>query len=84
MQFIYPQQNAVISIPKQLSGQLGKVTFELAHNNAKSSVFWHLDEQFIGTTEDFHQVSLTPEAGKHSLTAVDNEGNRISVSFTIK
>ncbi len=84
MQFIYPQPNAIITIPKQLDGKLGKVTFELAHNNPKSTVYWHLDEQFIGSTEDFHQISLTPEAGKHSLTTVDNEGNQISVSFTIK
>ncbi len=84
MQFIYPQQNAVITIPKLLNGQLGKITFELAHNNPKSTVFWHLDEEFVGTTEDFHQISLTPESGRHSITAVDDEGNRISVSFTIK
>ncbi len=84
MQFIYPQQNAVITIPKQLDGKMGKITFELAHNNQKSTVYWHLDENFIESTEDFHQISLTPKSGKHSLTAVDNEGNQVSVNFTIK
>jgi penicillin-binding protein 1C len=84
MQFIYPQQNAVITLPKQLNGKTGDVIFELAHNNPKATVYWHLDEEFIGTTEDFHQISFIPETGKHTLVAVDNEGNKVSVGFVIK
>ncbi len=84
MQFIYPQQNAIITIPKQLDGNPGKVAFELAHNNPNAIVYWHLDDQFVGTTENFHQVALTPSVGKHTITVVDNEGNRLSVQMQIQ
>ncbi len=84
MQFIYPQQDAVITLPKQLDGSRGEAVFELAHNNPNAIVYWHLDDYFIRETENFHQVRMAPESGKHTLTVVDNEGNRLSVGFTIK
>ncbi|MDR1720763.1 MAG: penicillin-binding protein 1C [Dysgonamonadaceae bacterium] len=84
MQFIYPQSNAVITIPRQLDGSEGKVVFELAHNNPSAIVYWHLDEDFIGSTDHFHQISLTPSPGKHVVTVVDGEGNRLSVKIEIK
>ncbi len=84
MQFIYPQMNARIFLPKQLDGSKGQITFELAHSHPKATVYWHLDEEYLTTTEDFHKISVLPSPGKHSLTAVDNEGNSVSVSFVVE
>lgn len=83
MQFIYPQMNARVFLPKQLDGSPGSVTFELVHSNRKATVFWHLDEEYITSTEDFHKVSLIPSSGKHSITVVDDEGNTLSVTVFI-
>ena len=80
MQFIYPPMNARIKLPKQLDGSKGFLTVELAHNNPNATVFWHLDETYQAQTQDFHKISLQPAAGKHSLTAVDGEGNTISTT----
>ena len=76
MQFIYPPMNARIKLPKQLDGSKGFLTVELAHNNPNATVFWHLDETY--------KISLQPAAGKHSLTAVDGEGNTISTTFFVE
>ena len=84
MQFIYPPMNARIKLPKQLDGSLGFLSVELAHNNTHATVFWHLDETFQAQTQDFHKISLQPAAGKHSLTAVDGEGNTISTTFFVE
>ena len=84
MQFIYPPMNARIKLPKQLDGSKGFLTVELAHNNPNASVFWHLDETYQAQTQDFHKISLQPAAGKHSLTAVDGEGNTISTTFFVE
>jgi len=81
MQFIYPQMNARISLPKQISGEQAKITFELAHNNLNAIVYWHLDNSYITSTQDFHKISLSPSTGKHSMTVVDGEGNSLSVTF---
>ena len=84
MQFIYPPMNARIKLPKQLDGSKGFLTVELAHSNPNATVFWHLDETYQAQTQDFHKISLQPAAGKHSLTAVDGEGNTISTTFFVE
>lgn len=84
MQFIYPPMNARISLPKQLDGNKGNMTIELVHSNPNALIYWHLDDTYLMQTEDFHKLSLQPTPGKHSLTAVDNEGNTVSTTFFVK
>ena len=84
MQFIYPPMNARIKLPKQLDGSKGFITVELAHSNPNATIFWHLDDTYQTQTQDFHKISLQPAPGKHSLTAVDGEGNTVSTTFFIE
>ena len=84
MQFIYPQVNARIKLTKQMDGSLGEVTFELAHSRNHATVFWHLDEEYITSTQDFHKISIRPSVGKHSLTVTDNEGYTLSISIWVE
>lgn len=85
MQFIYPSyNNARLTIPKQMDGTKGVVTFELAHITPQALVFWHLDEDYITATTDFHKITLAPDKGKHNLTCVDDKGNTLSISFYIE
>ena len=84
MQFIYPPINAHIRLPKQLDGSKGFLTVELAHTDPNATVFWHLDDTYLMQSQDFHKISLQPASGKHSLTAVDGEGNTVSTTFFIE
>lgn len=84
MQFIYPQQNASIILPKQMDGRMGEIVFELAHSQSDALVFWHLDDVYVGSTEHFHRKALAPSSGKHSITTVDNEGNSLSISVEVR
>ncbi len=84
MQFIYPQMNAKVYLPKQLDGSKGNVTFELVHSNQKAEVYWHLDNTYLTMTQDFHKITFLPNPGKHSMTVVDSEGNSLSVSFYVE
>ena len=43
MEFIYPEEGATITIPRQLDGSIAGVTFNLAHRTPDSVVYWHLD-----------------------------------------
>ena len=72
--------NAHIKLPKQLDGSKGFITVELAHSNPNATIFWHLDDTYQTQTQDFHKISLQPAPGKHSLTAVDGEGNTVSTT----
>lgn len=84
MEFIYPYSGAVVSIPKQLDGSPGRLVFELAHRNPQAKVFWHLDETYMGETQNFHKKELSPVKGEHRLTVVDEAGNSTSIRFTVK
>ena len=83
MEFIYPEGGATIYIPRQLDGSIAGVTFNLAHRDPGQTVFWHLDNEYVGQTRFIHQMRLTPSPGKHSVTVVDEAGNSHSVGFTI-
>jgi penicillin-binding protein 1C len=84
MQFIYPYPGAVIKITKQLDGSRGRAVFELAHRKPAAHVFWHLDEDYLGQTSDIHQQELSPGAGEHRLTVVDEEGNALTIQFRVE
>ncbi len=83
MEFIYPENGAVIFIPRQLDGTIRGVTFNLAHRNPSTAIYWHLDNEYVGQTRKIHQMTLIPEVGKHTVTAVDESGNTLSAGFTI-
>ena len=83
MEFIYPESGAVIYIPRQLDGSIAGITFNLAHRAPSANVFWHLDNEYVGQTQMIHQMTLKPSPGRHTVTAVDDSGNSISVGFTV-
>ena len=82
--FRLPPMNARIKLPRQMDGSKGFITVELAHSNPDATIFWHLDETYQTQTQDFHKISLQPAPGKHSLTAVDDEGNTVSTTFFVE
>ncbi|GHT04492.1 penicillin-binding protein 1C [Bacteroidia bacterium] len=84
MQFIYPHGNAHVHLPKQLDGSEGKITFELAHNNRNATVFWHIDNEYIASTTDFHNLSVKLSTGTHFITVVDDEGNTLSCRIEVE
>ena len=75
MQFIYPQSNTTVYPQKQLDGTIGNITFELAHNNRNATVFWHINNEYITSTTDFHKLSIKLSTGTHTITVVDEDGN---------
>jgi penicillin-binding protein 1C len=84
MELIYPQQNISVVLPRQLDGFQGKIVFRAAHRRSSAVIFWHIDNQFIGSTQPPHQLPVAPDVGKHRLTLVDNEGNTIAGYFTVE
>ena len=84
MQFVYPTMNARIFLPRQMDGSKSQLTCALVHSVPKATVYWHLDNNYLAETQDFHKISLLPSSGKHTMTAVDNEGNTVSVTFFVE
>lgn len=83
MEIIYPNSVKELYLSKDLDGSTGKLVFEVAHRNSAAEVYWHIDDEFIGTTNHFHQIEVDPALGKHTLTVVDQFGETITKRFAI-
>ncbi|NGP87100.1 penicillin-binding protein 1C [Fodinibius halophilus] len=83
MELIYPHDASQIYVPKEMDGSKGKTVFEVAHRGSRSTIYWHLDEQYLGKTEAPHQMALSPEPGQHRLTLVDEDGVTLRHNFEI-
>lgn len=82
MKIIYPKKISKIHIPVNLKGELEKVNFEATHRDKDGIIFWHIDNDFVGSTETMHQISVQPSPGKHTLKLVDSKGNVFEQRFT--
>lgn len=83
LDIIYPEEGAKIYVPLELNGERGKTIFTATHRNTNAKLFWHLDNEYIGTTQRFHQIATNPLPGKHTLTVEDENGETVSRSFEI-
>ncbi len=83
MDLIYPKLNARIFIPRQLDGRLGSALFEVAHRNQQTTIYWHLDGNYLGSSKGTHRLAVTPLPGKHTLTLVDEQGEELENVFSV-
>ncbi|MDR2556681.1 MAG: penicillin-binding protein 1C [Bacteroidales bacterium] len=78
LQFIYPQGNTVVHLPKQLDGTEGKIVLQVAHTDKDATLYWHIDKSYITSTRHIHQLSIALPLGKHNIVVEDNAGNTAS------
>ncbi len=80
---IYPKRNTQVYIPRELTGRKGKTIFKAIHSNPDERLFWHLDNNYLGTTQYYHEQALWINEGKHKLTLVDETGNKVEQNFLV-
>lgn len=83
MEIIYPKQFSKIYVPVELDGTIGKTVFQVAHRVAGTTIYWHLDNEYIGSTQGIHQLGLHPDEGIHTLTLMDETGETLVQKFEI-
>lgn len=83
LSFIYPHKGTQVYLPVTLSGSRTKMVSELAHQYAASQVYWYLDQQYLGRTQQIHQMEMAPSLGKHELLVVDEAGNQQVMGFEV-
>lgn len=81
--FLYPNLGTRLYIPIDLAAQKGRTVFEAVHRESGATLHWHLDDEFLGSTQTFHQQALDISAGAHVITVVDQHGNRLSRRFEV-
>ncbi|UKT65857.1 penicillin-binding protein 1C [Pedobacter mucosus] len=83
MELIYPKNGAIVYIPLELDGSRGKIILNAAHRNANAKIYWHIDNEYVATTNNFHQLAVSPAPGKHTVTLVDESGERLMQVFRV-
>ena len=81
--FIYPKTNNSIFLPKDFDGETNDLILKIAHSKPESTAFWYVDETFLGSTKDIHELAVKPKSGKHLITVVDEFGNEAKRGFEI-
>lgn len=82
--FIYPKEQTKIYLPKGLNGEKNDVILKVAHSDGEATLFWYLDDTYLGKTQKFHELSIQPKAGKYTLTVIDESGRELSKRIEIK
>ncbi|GAA4111020.1 penicillin-binding protein 1C [Aquimarina addita] len=83
MGFIFPKTNGRVHLPKGFNGETNEVILKIAHTHPETSVFWYIDDTFIGTTKKFHEMPIKPISGTHIITVLDEKGNELKRTITI-
>ncbi len=83
LDIIYPEENAKIYVPLEKDGQRGRTIFSAADANNGTKLFWYIDNNYVGTTTNFHQMAVTPAPGLHTLTVSDKSGETTSRHFAV-
>lgn len=80
---LYPTVGTRIYIPVDLAEKKSRTVFEAVHRNYEATLFWHVNDEYLGSTETFHQLALDILPGIHRITLVDNLGNRLVRKFEV-
>nr|WP_282041927.1 penicillin-binding protein 1C [Winogradskyella flava] len=83
MEFIYPNQQSTIFLPKDFDGNTNDLILKVAHSKPELELYWYIDNQFIGSTKDIHDLAVLPKEGHHIITIVDELGNELKHKITI-
>ena len=84
LELIYPSHNVAVVVPRKLEGEENAVVFQAANTNPQAIIFWHIDNEYIGSTTSPHRIAVNTSAGKHTLTLVDSEGFSVKQSFVVE
>ncbi|MCQ2228748.1 MAG: penicillin-binding protein 1C [Bacteroidales bacterium] len=81
---IYPEHGTSIALPRGFDGELEQVVLKAVCRDPKATLYWHMDDIFLGETSGIHEIATKPQAGTHTLTIIDNNGNRKTIIFDVK
>ena len=83
MEFIYPNQQSTIFLPKDFNGNTNDLVLKVAHSKPELELYWYIDNKFVGRTKDIHDMAVLPKEGDHIITVVDAFGNELKHKITI-
>lgn len=84
MKFIYPTEKSTIFLPKDFDGKQNEIILKVAHTNADAELYWYVDETFLASTKEKHELALSVKAGNYTISVTDTFGNEITQQLLFK
>jgi penicillin-binding protein 1C len=84
MKFLYPTEKSTIFLTKSFDGTRNELILKVAHSNKEVTLFWSLNNTFLGTTKGIHHFAIQPTLGAYIITVTDSFGNEIQQEIEIK
>lgn len=74
--FLYPTKfKTKVSLAKSTNGSKNPLIIKATHEKQKVNLYWYLNHVFIRKTSGFHEISIIPNIGVHTITIIDDFGN---------
>ena len=83
MDLLYPHAGSRLYIPVDIDGRRSRALLQAVHRQPGMTLYWHLDEQYLGATKLFHEQSVSLEPGWHKLKLVDQQGYELARWFQV-
>ena len=84
MELLYPQNGFRIVLTKQMDGSTGRLIMLATHRRADATIHWHLNADYLGSTQQSHQMAVLPDTGRYVVTLVDDEGASVRCLFRVE
>lgn len=82
-EILFPENGTRVYLPTELDGSLGALVAQAAHKDLNITIYWDLDGEYLGATQNYHQMRIQASAGVHILTLTDSRGKQRKRFFTI-
>ena len=83
IKIIYPEKDIQIYQPNIGNEERNKFVLRAHHTDKDATLLWHLDDVFLGSTQNIHEIGILLKVGQHKLLVMDENGNEDQCSFEI-
>ena len=84
IEFIYPKHGDRIYLTKNFYSQLQPFIAKASTSSANKTLFWYLNEQYVGSTKQFHEMAIQGQTGINYLSITDEEGHSQTIEFSLE
>ena len=62
---------------KDFNEKRNDLILKVAHSNSEATLFWFINEEYLGSTHKNHEFSVSPRLGNFLVSVVDNFGHKV-------
>lgn len=80
---LFIDQQSTVFLSKDFNGKTNDLVLKVAHSKPELELFWYVDNVYIGSTKEIHDMAILPNPGEYTLTVVDELGNELKHKITV-